>query len=173
MAHAEKEAVVRQVADIFKKAKSVFVTDFTGLNVEQTMALRMKFRESKVGYVVVKNTLARIAAEQAGCSDLGKYLKGPSAIAYSFDDPSSPARIIKDFTKTLDKPKIKVSLLEGEFYGPEQTDAIASMPSKKELLARVVGGFNSPIQAFAGCLHGLLAKTVRTLDAVRLQKENA
>jgi large subunit ribosomal protein L10 len=173
MANTEKDAVIRDVTDIFQKAKSVFVTDFSGLNVEHTMQFRKKCRESKVGYLVVKNTLARISAEQAGWKQVGPHFKGPSAIAYSYDDPSSPARVIKEFNKTHDKPKIKVSLFEGTFYGPEHMDMIASLPSKKELLSRVVGGFNSPIQGLVGALNGLLQKLVGTLDAVKSQKEKS
>jgi large subunit ribosomal protein L10 len=171
MAHTEKEAVIREVTEIFQKSKSVFVTDFSGLNVERISQLRQKCRESKVGYLVVKNTLARISAEKAGFAEIGGFFKGPSAIAYSFDDPSSPARVIKEFNKTSDKPKIKVSLFEGVFYGPEKVDLIASLPSKKELIARVVGGFNSPIQGLVGALNGILQKLVGTLDAVKTQKE--
>jgi len=173
MAHNEKETVIRDVTDIFQKAKSVFITDFSGLNVEKMMRLRQRCRESKVGYLVVKNTLARLSAEKAGWKQIGPYFKGPSAIAYSFDDPSSPARVIQEFNKTNDKPKIKVSLFEGAFYGPDSMDLIASLPSKNELLARVIGGFNRPIQGLVETLSGLLGKLVRTLDAVKTQKEKS
>lgn len=171
MANSEKDAVIQEVSDIFKKSKSVFVTDFSGLNVEKIMILRKKFRESKVGYLVVKNTLARISAEKAGWNQLNPHFKGPSAIAYSFEDPSSPARVIKEFTKNNDKPKIKGSIFEGVYYGPESMDQIASLPPKQELLARVVGAFNSPIQGLASRLNGILQKLVGTLDAVKTQKE--
>lgn len=171
MAHSEKETVIREVTEVFQKAKSVFITDFSGLNVENMMRLRKKCGEASVSYLVVKNTLARISAKQAGFEQIGKYFKGPSAIAYSYDDPSSPARVIKEFNRTNDKPKIKVSLFEGVFYGPENMDVIASLPSKNELIAKVIGGFNSPIQGLVSSLNGLLQKLVRTLDAVKTHKE--
>jgi len=171
MAQPEKEAVIRDVTELFRSSKSVFITDFSGLNVEKMMLLRQKCRESKVGYLVVKNTLARISAEKAGWKQIGDYFKGPSAIAFSYDDPSSPARVIREFNKIHDKPKIKVSLFEGVFYGPESMDTIAALPPKKELLARVVGGFNSPIQGLAGVLSGVLRKLVGTLEAVRSHQE--
>jgi large subunit ribosomal protein L10 len=171
MAKTEKEAAIREVAELFRRSKSVFVTDFSGLNVEKIMLLRKKCREAKVGYLVVKNTLARLSAEKAGWNQMGPYFKGPSAIAYSFDDPSSPARVIKEFNKTHDKPKIKVSMFEGVFYGPESMDVIASLPSRQELIAKVVGGFNNPIQGLVGTLSGLLRKLVGTIDAIRSQRE--
>ena len=171
MARPEKEAAVQEIADIFEQAKGVFVTDYKGLNVEQMSTFRSKCREASVSYKVIKNTLARRASEKAGYNELIEHLKGPSAIAYSYDDPSAPARIITEFTKKSEKPQIKVSIFEGNFYGPEKVAAIAALPPKEVLLAKVVGGFNAPIQGFVGSLGGILSKLVRTLDAVKQSKE--
>lgn len=171
MARPEKEAVVQEVAEILENAKGVFINDFQGLNVEMISELRQKCREEKVGYRVVKNTLARLAVKQTGWDEMADYLEGPSAIAYSYDDPSAPARVITEFAKKIEKPKIKVSLFEGVFYGPDKVKEIASLPSKEVLLAKVLGSLNSPIQGFAGSLSGLLQKLVGTFDAVRESQE--
>ena len=173
MSTPEKEAAVQEVTEILEKATSVFVTDYKGLDVEQISDFRNKCRESSVHYLVVKNTLARIAAEKSGWGEMVEYLKGPSAVAYSYDDPSAPARVIKEFTKKNDKPEIKVSLFEGVFYGPEKVDMIASLPSKEVLLSQVCGAFNAPIQGFASSLQAVLSQFVRTLDAVREQKASS
>ena len=173
MVRPEKAAAVEEITEILQNAAGVFVTDYKGLNVEKMSELRAKCREDAVHYVVVKNTLARIAAKNAGYEELEASFKGPSAIAYSYDDPSAPARVVIEFAKKIEKPTIKVSLFEGVFYGPEKVEAIASLPSKQELLAKIVGGFNSPIQGFVGCLSGILSQLVRTLDAVRDQKQNS
>jgi len=167
MQRSEKETVVQDVTDVFMKAKSVFVTDYEGLTVEKMSLLRRKCRASAVEYRVVKNTLAKMAADRAGKGQINPYFKGPSAIAYSFEDASAPARIIKDFFKENQKPKVKFTLFEGTFYGPEKLDEIAALPSRTELIARVVGGLNAPIQGLAGALGGILSKLVRTVDAVR------
>jgi len=167
MQRSEKETVIQDVTEIFQKAKSVFVTDYEGLTVEKMSVLRQKFRASSVEYRVVKNTLAKMAAEKAGKSEINPYFKGPSAIAYSFQDASAPARIIKEFFKDNQKPKVKFTLFEGEFFGPERLDEIAALPPRNELIARILGGFNSPIQGLAGVLGGILSKLVRTVDAVR------
>jgi len=167
MARPEKEVAVAEMAEIFEKSKGVFLTDFQGLNVEKISDLRQKCREASVGYLVVKNTLAKLAVKQVGWEEMLEHLEGPSAIAYSFEDPSAPARVINEFAKKEEKPAIKVSYFEGVFYGPEKVKAIASLPSKDVLLAQVVGGFNAPIQGFVGTIHGLLQKLVMTLDAVR------
>ncbi len=171
MARPEKETAVEEIAKILQKAKGVFLTDFEGLNVEMMEKLRQKCREASVSYRVVKNTLTRMAAKKAGWDELVSYLEGPSAIAYSFDDPSAPARVVSEFAKKAEKPKIKVSLFEGVFYGPEKIEEIASLPPKDVLLARIVGGFNAPIQGMVAGLHNLLQKFVMTLDAVKNAKE--
>jgi len=173
MARPEKETAVAEIAEILKDATSVFVTDYKGLSVERITDLRSKCRESKVSYMVVKNTLARIAAKEAGFDEMVDYLKGPSAIAFSYDDPSAPARIISEFAKK-DKdnlPEIKMTIFEGQFYGPEKVEHIASLPTKTELISMLLGGFNAPLQGFVGTLHGLLSKTVRTLAAIQEKKE--
>lgn len=173
MARPEKIAAVEEITEILQNASGVFVTDYKGLNVEKLSDLRAKCREDAVHYVVVKNTLARIAARNAGYKELETSFRGPSAIAYSYDDPSAPARVVSEFAKKTEKPTIKVSLFEGVFYGPEKVEAIASLPSKQELIAKVVYGFNSPIQGLVGCLSGVLSQLVRTLDAVREQKQSS
>ena len=171
MARPDKIAAVDQITDIFQNAKSVFVADYQGLNVEQISELRQKCREDSVQFLVVKNTLACIAAKNAGWDEMEPHLRGPSAIAFTYEDPSSPARVISKFAKDRKKPTIKVSLFEGGFYGPEKINAIAALPPKDVLLGQVVRGFNAPIQGLAGTLSGLLSKLVRTVDAVRASKE--
>lgn len=171
MIRAEKEMVVKEVTDIFEKARGVFITDFQGLNVEKMGELRRKCREVSVEYVVVKNTLAKIAARNSGWDKLEPHFQGPSAIAYSYEDPSAPARVITEFAKENEKPEIKVSIFEGNFYGPETIKEIATLPSKEVLLARLVTGLNSPIQGLTDRLHGLLQKFVMTIDAIRQNKE--
>jgi large subunit ribosomal protein L10 len=172
MARPEKEAAVQEIADIFNQAKSVFVTDFQGLNVEKMSEFRRNCREASVEYLVVKNTLARRATEQSGYDEMKTYFTGPSAIAYSYDDPSAPARIISRFAKDHEKPQIRMSIFEGVFYGPDKVAKIAALPSKNELLSQIVGGMKSPMQGFVGSLNGLLQKLVRTLDAVKNSKES-
>jgi large subunit ribosomal protein L10 len=170
MLKKEKEVMVDSIAQIFKEAKSVFLTDFKGLNVELIEEFRHKCRESSVGYRVIKNTLARLAAKKAGREEVVAYFEGPSAIAYSYDDPSAPARVISEFAKKAEKPTIKVSIFEGNFYGPEKVKVIASLPSKEILLGNMVRGFNGPIQSFVGNLHGILQKFILTIEAVRASK---
>jgi large subunit ribosomal protein L10 len=171
MATPEKESIVSEIAEIFEKAKSVFVTDFKGLNVELMIELRQKCREASVNYRVIKNTLAQLAAKKADWNEIVDYFQGPSAIAYSYEDPSAPARVISEFAKKVEKPKIKMALFEGNFYSPENVKEVASLPSKSVLLAQFVGGIHAPIQGVVSGLNGLFQKLIITLDAVRGVKE--
>jgi large subunit ribosomal protein L10 len=173
MQRSEKETVVQEVTDVFARAKSVFVTDYAGLTVEKMSVLRQRCRAAKVEYRVVKNTLARQAAENAGQGAMQPYFKGPTAIAYTFDDPSAPARVIAAFSKEHQKPTVRGSLFEGHCYGPERVAEIAALPSRSELVSRVLGGFQAPIRGVVCGLNGILSKFVRTVDAVRESKAQA
>ena len=173
MARAEKETAVQELTEIMEKARGVFITDYQGLNVEKLSELRKKCRESSVRYKVVKNTLARLAAKKAGVGDMAQCLEGPSAIAYSFDDPSAPARVVTEFAKKHEKPSIKASLFEGVFYGPDRVEEIANLPPKEVLIARLMGGLNAPIQNLVGALSDILRKLVLVVDAVKTSKEKS
>ena len=167
MPRPEKEAAVKEIAEILENAKSVFVTDFQGINVEKMNEFRRKCREVSVSYIIVKNTLARLAAKKAGWSDIEKHFQGPSAIAFSYDDPSAPAKVITEFARVEKKPSIKMSIFEGTFYGPDSVNEVATLPPKDVLLGKIVSGLNSPIQGLTSGLSGLIQKLVRTVDAVR------
>jgi large subunit ribosomal protein L10 len=168
----EKETIIKKVSEVFQKAEGIFITDYKGLNVAQITELRNKCRESSVGYRVVKNTLAKIAAKEVGYEEMVDYLQGPSAIAFSYKDPSAPARIISEFAKETDKPTIKMSIFEGQFYGPEKVEKIAKLPSKHEMYSQLVRNTNSPLQGLVGNLNGILFKLARTLFAVKEKREN-
>ncbi|MCJ7813235.1 50S ribosomal protein L10 [bacterium] len=169
----EKEAVVTEVIKILESAKSVFITDFQGLNVKMISEFRQMCRETSVGYRVVKNTLIRLAAKKVGMNEMVDSLSGPSALAYSYEDSSAPARVISEFKKKADRPTIKVALFEGEFYGPESVQDIVALPSKSILLSQLLGGLRAPIQGLMSGLHGLLYKLVITLDEVKKVKEKS
>ena len=173
MARPEKEAAVQEVAEILEKAKGVFINDFHGLNVEKMRKLRQKCREASVGYRVVKNTLTRLAVKKAGWEEIADYLEGPTAIAYSFEDPSAPARVLTEFAKDDEKPIIKISLFEGVFYGPDKIKEIAALPSKEVLFAMMLSSLNAPVQGLVGGLSSLVKKLVLTLDVVKKVKEKS
>ena len=171
MARPEKELIVSEVAESLNQAKGVYLTDFTGLNVEDMNELRKTFRESSIQFRVVKNTLARRSVEEAGYEGLLEYLSGPTAFAFTNTDPSMPARIINEFAKKKEKPKIKALIFEGEIIDSAQVERIANLPPREVLVAKLLGTLNAPLTNLASTLNGIISKFVRTLHAIKEQKE--
>jgi large subunit ribosomal protein L10 len=166
----DKEKVVAEVKEDLGKAKSAIVTDYRGLNVEQITALRRALRAENVKYLVVKNTLVRIAARELGFEALDTFLEGPTAIAFGFEDPVAPAKVLTKYAKEFDKLEIKGGLLEGGLIDQARIKALAALPTREVLLAQVAGAFAAPMTGFAGAAQALLQKFVGTLDAVREKK---
>lgn len=173
MPTAEKIAIVDEITKRFKESKSVFLTDFTGLNVEQMTELRRAFRNAAVHYEVVKNTLAQRSAQSANYDAITSYLEGPTGLAFGIEDPSAPARVINDFKKVSDKLQIKACLFEGVLIGPERVAEIANLPPKNVLLGQVLGVLNAPLSKLAFSLNAVLSKLAYAVDAVRKQKESS
>jgi large subunit ribosomal protein L10 len=172
MVIVEKEAVVQEVADKIRDSKSVFLTDFTGLNVKEISNLRRSFREASVEYKVVKNTLTRLSAKAAGFEELSSFLEGPTALAFGLDDPTAPAKVIREFTKKADKVKVKACLFEGTLIGSaDQLNRLADLPSRPEIIGTLAGVLNAPISNLACALNGVLTQVLYALNAVKDKKE--
>lgn len=171
MPKPEKEGVVDEIAEQLKQAKGIYLTDFTGLNVEQMTQLRTNFREAGVEFRVVKNSLMRLSAKKAGLEKVVEYLTGPTALALGTSDSITPARIVTEFARKFEKPQIKVGILEGELVGREEIESIIKIPPREVLLGQVVGVISAPISGFIGTLNGILRNLVATLEAVRVKKQ--
>jgi len=174
MARPEKVAVVDEIAEKIQRTQSLFLTDFTGLDVEAINQLRRLLRENSVEYRVVKNTLARLAADQAGREDLKPFLVGPTAMAFGFEDPVLPAKLLSRFAQRTGKPSVKAILFEGQLLGKETMDRLKVLPSHEELMAQILGGLKAPMMHVVMTLSGLLRNLVSLLDAIsrkRAQEE--
>jgi len=167
-----KQQIVSEIKAKFENSSSVVLTDYRGLNVAQVTELRKKMREAGVEYRVLKNTMIRFAAHELGLEGLDPYLEGPTAVAFSAD-PVAPAKIIYDFAKDNKQLEIKVGVLDGKVIDVAQVKALAELPSREELLAKVLGGMQAPLYGLASVLSGTLRSFVYALDAVRKQKEEA
>ncbi|HLG39210.1 MAG TPA: 50S ribosomal protein L10 [Chitinophagaceae bacterium] len=171
MPTVEKEKTVAEVTEKLVEAKSVFLTDFTGLNVKELSELRRIFSNAQVHYKVVKNTLARISAKNAGCDDIIEYIEGPIAMAFGMEDPIAPAKIIKEFSKKNDKLKLKACLFEGVLFGEDRLGEIASLPTREQIMAKLCGVLNAPLANLVYSLNGIISKLVYALNAVKERKE--
>jgi large subunit ribosomal protein L10 len=144
---AQKEAQVAEIQDRFGKMASAVLTDFRGLDVEKLNELRREFDKVSVEYKVVKNTLVKRAIGDEGYADgLSSYLAGPTAIAWSYEDPVAPAKVVADFSKANEKLKIKCAVLDGEILDETKVIALSKMPGKDEIKATLLATFMAPAQ---------------------------
>jgi large subunit ribosomal protein L10 len=148
MERTQKEAVIKTVKDKFARMTSAVFLDFKGLNVEAVTKLRDQFRKSGVEYRVVKNTLVHHAIkEHAWAKGLDKSLAGMTGIAWSYEDPSAAAKVIKAFRKDNEKLKVKAGLIEGQVLSPDAVETqLATMPGKNELRATLLATLQAPAQ---------------------------
>jgi large subunit ribosomal protein L10 len=174
MNRSEKEQIVEEVQAKVVRAKSMFFADFTGITVEQVNELRREFRKSNIGYSVVKNTLARKALESAGGYDkVLDRLEMPTAIAFGFDDPIAPAKVIKKFSDKNDKLKIKVCIIEGQVFEGKDLALIAKLPSRSELMSGILGCVVAPITGVVGAINAVMRDLVYVVGAIEEKKKAA
>lgn len=172
MARPEKVAVVTEIKEKLSRSQGTILTDYRGLNVAQATELRKRLREAGVEYKVVKNTLTILAAREGGFEDIVSLLTGPTAIAFGYDDPVAPAKVISQFAKENQDLEIKGGLLDGKMLDVEGVKALAELPSRDEMLAQVARAFQAPISGLVNVLQGTIRNFVYVLDAVREQKES-
>ncbi len=150
MAKVELKApVVEEIKANLEGAKSVVLVDYLGLTVEQDTNLRRATREAGLIYKVYKNTMVKRAIEGTDFAELEKDLDGPTAVAISKDDATAPARVIANFAKNAKKLEMKSGIVEGNYYDKDGIQVIASIPSREELLSRLLGSLQSPITNLA------------------------
>lgn len=171
MQMAQKQEVVADLSTKLSKAKCLYLTDFTGLDVASITELRRRLTSAGVEYVVVKNTLARRALSGGPYEGLTEHLAGPNAFALSDEDVVTAAKILTEFARERERPQIRAGAVEGRVVSIEEIRRIADLPPREQLLAQVVGTMAAPIAGLVYTLSGLLSKFVRTVDAVREQKQ--
>ncbi len=159
MAKVELKApIVEEIAAGIKDAQSVVLVDYRGLTVEQDTQLRKQLREAGVTYKVYKNTFMTRAFKDTDFEGLTQYLEGPSAMAFSAEDATAPARVLAEFAKTANKLEIKGGVVEGTVYDAKGIAAIASIPSREVLISKLLGSLQSPITNFARVMNQLAEK---------------
>ena len=148
-----KQPIVEEISNSIKDAQSVVLVNYSGLTVEQDTMLRKQLREAGVVYKVYKNTMMNFAFKGTDFEGLAPYLEGPSACAISKDDATAPARVLCKFAKTADKLEIKGGVVDGVVYDANGIKAISAIPSREELLSKLLGSLQSPITNMARVLN--------------------
>jgi large subunit ribosomal protein L10 len=170
----QKAEQVEEIAERLKKAKVAVLTDYRGLTVSQLQELRTRLRGGQVEYRVIKNTLARRAAEAAGVPALQQELKGPVAIAFGYDDLGVPAKLINEFIRaTRLKLEVVGGLVEGRVFSPEQVKQLADLPSRESLIAQLLGTLQSPVGQLVGIMQTPVQQLIGVLNAYKEKLEAA
>ena len=158
-----KSLVVSEIVEKLKNSSSAVVVDYKGLTVAEVTELRKEMREAGVDYKVYKNTLVRRAAQEVGIEQFNdELLVGTNAIAFGYDDPVAPARILKKFIEAHPKMTLKMGVVEGEFYDEAKIMELANIPSREELIAKLLGSLRAPVSNF-----------VYLIDAIAKKQEEA
>jgi len=166
-----KQELVTEMHERLGRAKAVFLADFRGMDVGKATTLRNELRSASVEYRVFKNTLLERASQGTDMECLSPYLTGPTAIAISYDDPVSAAKVLSKFAKDPQgKFVLKVGVLSGKLLDVKQIQALADLPSREVLIAKMLGSMQAPATNFVGVLAALPGSLVRALDAIRAQK---
>lgn len=166
----EKEAVLEELREKFKNAKVTVMANYRGQSVASMTKLRKRLREKGCELKVAKNTLTLKVTREFGMEGLESMLQGPTVIAFSSEDLVAPAKVLSDFMKEAKTFEIKGGILEGRAIGVKEVRELADLPPREVLLARVLGGMQTPMYGFASVLQGTLRSFVYALEAIRKQK---
>ncbi|MEE9189611.1 MAG: 50S ribosomal protein L10 [Candidatus Neomarinimicrobiota bacterium] len=161
---------VQELTEKLSKAKSIYFTDYLGLNVENITQLRAELYKESIEFHVAKNRLIKLAADEVKIKGIDEFLTGPTALAISYDEPTAPARVLKKFKKDNEKPTIKGILFEGEILKGEEFKRIANLPSKNQLMATLAAMLMSPLTKFVSMLNSPMSDLAGALNSLKQKK---
>lgn len=168
----EKNEVISEVKELLEDSTAVYLTDYSGINVEDISDLRNQFRKEGVRYKVFKNNLFKLALDESGKYEkLADHLTGMTGFAFTSTNPVAPAKIINKYFGEKEKLSLKACYIEGEYYDSSHLKTLATLPSKNELIAGILGRLKSPISGVAGGINAIMRDLVSVIDAV--SKKNA
>jgi large subunit ribosomal protein L10 len=167
----EKEQVVQELSTRFSKAPAAFVVHYQGCTCEELTGLRNDLRPSGAKFAVVKNTLAKLAVQRTSAAKLADVFDGPTAVVWSGKDAVAPAKLLSHFSKTKESFAVKAGVFEGNVLDAAGVQSLATMPSKEELTAKLLGLLNAPAIQLLRMLNAPAASLVRALEAWRAELE--
>lgn len=167
----QKEEVVDQLADQFSKSKSVIFSNYRGLTVPEMQELRSELRKDQSTYFIAKKTLIKKAVEKSGIEVELPELKGPVGVAFSEGDETAPARVLYNFGKKHEAVEIYSGILESKIMDKGQVESLAQLPTKEQLLGKVVGTINAPVSGFVNVLAGNIRGLVQAMKGIADSKQ--
>tara|TARA_B100000609_G_scaffold188879_1_gene175414 strand:- start:616 stop:1131 length:516 start_codon:yes stop_codon:yes gene_type:complete len=171
MPNSQNKEEVKILTGKIKDATAVYFAEYHGLNVEDINSLRSLFFKKNIEFRVSKNTLLKIACKNNNFNEIDKFLSGSTAVAFAYDDPSAPAKVFKDFTKERDLPSVKGIIFDGNILDGKQFDKIANLPSKEELLSKLVMLLGSPMLKLALTVKSPMHDFVNILNQLKDKKD--
>lgn len=153
-----KKNIVAGIKEKFEKAQTVVLVDYRGLTVAEDTELRNQLRQAGVEYCVLKNTMINLATKEMGYEGLAAHLEGPTAVAFGYEDMIAPAKILSEFSKKTKKMTIKCGVCDGDFLDEAGVQALANLPSKEVLIAKIMGSMMSSVSKFVYCVEALRKK---------------
>lgn len=167
MNKTEKQVVIDDVIERLRRAKGLYFTDFSGMTVEQITAFRRELTKAQIDFKVAKNTFVQRALNDVGGYDAAsEALVGPTGIAFGYDDPVEPARVLKKFVDKNEKPRLKMAFVEGVPYSGKNLAAIAALPSRNDLIAGILGSLNAPASGIVGCINAVMRDLSSVIEEV-------
>ncbi|MFZ7133801.1 MAG: 50S ribosomal protein L10 [Eubacteriales bacterium] len=166
-----KKEVIKEIADKFDRAQSAVLVDYRGLNVEEVTEFRSIARKSGVDYKIYKNSMMRFAVKETGFEDLLDQLVGPTAVAFSYENPVVAAKVITEFSKKHKAMEIKAGMVDGKVLDERGVKDLADLPPRDVLIAKVLGGFNAPISGLVNVLQGNIRGLTIALNQIKEQRE--
>lgn len=175
MDKGKKQEIIDEIKELMNSTSALYLTDFTGMTVEEVDELRSEFYKSNIKYKVVKNTLAlRALRESEKFASFEEKFKdsfiGPTGIVFADSDPVAPAKILKKSATKLDKPKFKVAVVDNQFYGSDKLNVLASLLSKEEIIAGVLSSLDSPVSGIVGTLNAVIRDLSSVIEEVAKKK---
>jgi large subunit ribosomal protein L10 len=171
MPNAQKVESVASIKELFEKNTAFFVTDYHGLNVSDLTALRRNLRRKNVTFLVAKNTLIKVAATQAGVKGLDEHLLGPTAVAFTKDDAPAAAKILHDSFKSIEKPRMKVFVVDNNVFKGNEIKKLADLPSRDVLLSMIASAVEAPMVGVVSAINALFQELLGTIDALAEKKK--
>jgi large subunit ribosomal protein L10 len=159
-----KAPLIDDLADRLSRSSIAILTDYRGLSVADLTDLRRKLRAADVDYQVTKNTLTRFAAERVNKAAINQDLEGPTAIAFGYDDPAVAAKVVQDYLRTSRVLRVKSAVYGDRRLAPQEVQALAELPPKPQLQARLVGTVQGPMSSLVGTINALLSQLAYVLD---------
>ncbi|MCW8809572.1 MAG: 50S ribosomal protein L10 [Ignavibacteriaceae bacterium] len=163
----EKSEIISEIKELLESSTAIYLTDYRGINVEDVSELRNQFRNEGVRYKVFKNTLVKRALDEAGKYEkIADHLTGMTGFAFASTNPLAPAKIINKYFSDKEKLSLKACYVEGEYFDGTQLKTLATLPSKNELIAGILGSINSPISGIAGAINAVFRDLVSVVDQI-------